>query len=42
MEPTKRTMVQQALKPLNSSTLMEIIGAKEGECAKLVGEKRSK
>lgn len=42
MEPAKRTMVQQALKPLNTSTLMEVIRGKEAECVKLVGEKRYK
>ena len=38
----KKTMVQQALKPLSSSTLGEVIKAKEGECIGLVGEKRFK
>lgn len=38
----KKTMVQQALKPLSESTMGEVIQNKEEECKKLVGEKRYK
>ena len=38
----KKTMVQQALKPLSESTMGEVIKNKEEECKKLVGEKRYK
>ena len=38
----KKTMVQQALKPLSESTMGEVIKNKEAECIKLVGEKRYK
>ena len=42
MSPTKKTMVQQALKPLSNSTMGEVTKAKEVECINLVGMKRYK
>ena len=39
MSPTKKTMVQEALKPIVSSRSGKI-SSKEAECVKLVGEKR--
>ena len=42
MDMTKKSKVQQALKPLSGSTLGEVIQAKEAECIGLVGGKRYK
>lgn len=42
MQPLKKTMVQQALKPLNTSTMIEVIKTKEKQCISLVGQKRYK
>lgn len=39
MSPTKKSMVQQALRPIEFSTASKIKG-KELECINLVGEKR--
>ena len=41
-DPQKKTMVQQALKPLSESTYGHVIKTKEKECIELVGEKRFK
>lgn len=41
MSPSKKTMVQQALKPIECSVSSKV-SIKEKECIKLVGEKRFK